>query len=194
MAGHIPNDRIRYLPLRYSLEHPAEVRELILVDPFISFYQLSRGRQVVFRYPRIPARLLSVRPRWLIAMRIDLGSISFNRARFGFSLPKPVRQEGVINYGKTSPNTLHLLWSIRAHATDFAALAMPALILWGDQDRTLSSDWFADLAKSLPNATSRVLQAGHAPQQTNQEEFNEIVSDFLGKLTSTTTWSNLSAT
>lgn len=60
-----------------------------------------------------------------------------------------------------------------------AAVTAPALVLVGRQDILVPPELAEVLAASIPGATLRILDGGHAFNVENAEEFNRTVLDFL---------------
>jgi pimeloyl-ACP methyl ester carboxylesterase len=58
----------------------------------------------------------------------------------------------------------------------------PALVVWGDRDRTLAPASFPRLVSALPRASGDSLRAGHAPHQSNSAAFNQMVMQFLREI------------
>ncbi|HEX6033171.1 MAG TPA: alpha/beta hydrolase, partial [Anaerolineales bacterium] len=58
----------------------------------------------------------------------------------------------------------------------------PTLVIWGDQDKTLSPSSFSRLVNTLPKARGEVIRAGHVPHQSHTEVFNQLVLKFLREI------------
>jgi pimeloyl-ACP methyl ester carboxylesterase len=58
-------------------------------------------------------------------------------------------------------------------------ISVPALVVWGERDQTLTPASFPKLVQAMPGATGRSIRAGHVPHQSNPEEFNRYALEFL---------------
>lgn len=62
----------------------------------------------------------------------------------------------------------------------YAALHMPALVIWGDQDTTTPLEQGQELARLIPGATLSVMPGiGHMPQIEDPDQFNRLLLSFL---------------
>jgi pimeloyl-ACP methyl ester carboxylesterase len=70
----------------------------------------------------------------------------------------------------------HVLVSAEAHR-----IAVPALIIWGAQDRLFPLSHAHAAARQIPEARLVIFETcGHTPQLEAAEEFNRLLLDFLG--------------
>lgn len=63
--------------------------------------------------------------------------------------------------------------------TRLASLIMPVLVIFGTDDKILSSTDGADYEASIPQVSVVHIEAGHVPEVEKPEEFSKIVTDFL---------------
>lgn len=61
-----------------------------------------------------------------------------------------------------------------------AATTVPALVIWGDQDRPIPRCLFDELVPSFPNAQATVFEGiGHAPFWEDADRFDRLLADFV---------------
>lgn len=66
---------------------------------------------------------------------------------------------------------------------DLDKIKAPTLLLWGRDDRTITLEGSQIMLKQIPNVQMHVFgQCGHWVQLEKQEEFEQLVSTFLGNL------------
>ena len=111
---------------------------------------------------------------------VDMTSVAMGNGTGALhSLPERVRAQTALDYSRTSPgvyNIINTSWDLNGSVS---TLSFQTLVVWGDRDQTLSPSSFPKLVNQMPRATGRVLRAGHVPHQSNVEEFNQIVVEFL---------------
>jgi pimeloyl-ACP methyl ester carboxylesterase len=112
---------------------------------------------------------------------IDATSLALGRTRGGVhDLSEKVRHQTVIDYKRTSPGVYNLPNTVEDLTACLPSIHVPALVVWGDRDPTLSRDSFAELVKSMPDARAKIIKgAGHVPHQSDPQAYNGIVLDFL---------------
>jgi pimeloyl-ACP methyl ester carboxylesterase len=169
-----------YLALEYARRIPAWTRSLVLVDPLYSLSQLPVILRRTYRRPRLSHFIIGRTPPWMFRFIVDMTSVIMgNGTGAVHSLPEKVRAQTAFDYGRTAPgvyNIINTSWDLNGNVS---SLSFPTLVIWGDRDQTLSPASFPKLVKQMPRATGKVLRAGHVPHQTNTEEFNQIVMEFL---------------
>jgi pimeloyl-ACP methyl ester carboxylesterase len=62
---------------------------------------------------------------------------------------------------------------------DLHRIPVSTLVVWGERDQTLAPGSFPRLVQAMPCATGKSIRAGHVPHQSNADEFNRYVLDFL---------------
>jgi pimeloyl-ACP methyl ester carboxylesterase len=98
------------------------------------------------------------------------------------SLPEHIREQTALDYKRTAPgvyNIPNVLGDLTEH---LPSISLPTLVVWGDHDQTLAPDSFPKLVKTMPRAEGGIISAGHVPHQSNADEFNEMVLEFLKNL------------
>ncbi len=169
-----------YLALEYARRVPAWTRSLVLVDPLYSLAQLPVLLRRTYRRPHLSHFIIGRTPPWMFRFIVDMTSVAMgNGTGAVHSLPESVRAQTALDYGRTSPgvyNIINTSWDLNGN---LSSLSFPTLVVWGDRDQTLSPASFPKLVNQMPRATGKVLRAGHVPHQSNMEEFNQIVMEFL---------------
>ncbi len=171
--------------LQYALQFPGKVQKLVLVD------SAGLGREMAFimRLATIPlVGELMMQP---------------NRMGMAFVLKRCVYDPAVITdvlvdiYYRldSSPEARKsILSALRSSATIFGGRAdvldpiiknlgdinVPALIIWGRQDRILPVRHACFAAEKLPNARLHIFdQCGHMPNFERPQDFNGLVLNFI---------------
>lgn len=169
-----------YVVLEYARRFPERVRGLVLVDPFYDDKQLPWVMRLAYHHPRLTSRFLERTPGWLVRWAIDVTSLLMGHSAGGLhALPESVRAQTVADYLRTAPAAYGIL---REHAdlTPYlATISAPALVVWGERDRTLAPASFTGLVRSLPRAVGRSRATGHVPHQAEAEWFGAEVLQFL---------------
>jgi pimeloyl-ACP methyl ester carboxylesterase len=65
---------------------------------------------------------------------------------------------------------------------ELSSISIPSLVVWGDRDQTLAPSSFPRLVNQMPRAVGKSIRAGHVPHQSNADEFNQMVFEFLKTL------------
>ena len=69
----------------------------------------------------------------------------------------------------------------RALLSQVAALPLPVLVVWGDDDKVLPTHHLQAASLALPSAQTHLFAAtGHMPQLERPEEFCSVVAPFIG--------------
>lgn len=165
--------------------HPRRVRRLILfapanpycraTDPIVRMYSTKWGGFLFWMLPHLPA--------WL--QRIALG------AAYGGSKRVVDRCLQEVVEGLRSPETMrHVLCTIRCWFAERAKLRtalrrvkrVPTLLVWGDEDCTVSVKSAAKLHRKLHRSELIVLPGfGHSVFEEKPEESNRIMLEWLGR-------------
>jgi pimeloyl-ACP methyl ester carboxylesterase len=172
-----------YIALDYARRVSAWTRGLVLINPFYSLSQLPRLVRRTYRRPHLSSYIVGKTPRWLFRFIVDMTSMAMgHRTGALHSLPERIRAQTALDYTRTSPG----VYSVINNEIDFNRhlhqISIPSLVVWGDRDQTLAPSSFDKLVNQMPRATGRSLRAGHVPHQSNAEEFNPLVLDFLSTL------------
>ncbi len=172
-----------YLALEYARRFPDRVRALVLVDPFYSNSQLPAVTRLAYAHPTITSFVITRAPAWLIRLIIDATSLMIGHSKAGLhALPESVRAQSTLDYMRTAPATYAILKAELNLTPYLPAISVPTLVLWGEQDRTLSPASFEELVRKLPKATGSSRGTGHVLHQAEADWFNEQVLAFLTTL------------
>jgi pimeloyl-ACP methyl ester carboxylesterase len=172
-----------YVALEYARRFPAATRGLVLVDPFYSSSQLPLLLRAVYRRANLSGLVARQIPEWLVRFFVDLSSVAMGHGVGALhSLPEKARLQTVLDYKRTAPGVYHIPNAIEDLTPHLSEIRVPALVVWGERDQTLTPASFSRLVEQLPQAQGEVLPAWHVPHQTNAEAFNQIVMNFLKEI------------
>jgi len=175
-----------YIALEYARRVSAWTRGLVLVNPLYSLQQLPALLQRTYRRPRLSGFIVGRTPKWLFRAIVDLTSMAMGHSSGALhSLPERVRAQTALDYTRTAPGVYHVPNTGEDLTPHLSSISLPTLIVWGDRDQTLSPASFPRLVSAMPRATGRSIRAGHTPHQSNPEEFNRMVKEFLGEVSLT---------
>ena len=98
------------------------------------------------------------------------------------SLPEHIRAQTALDYTRTAPGVYNIPNVLGDQTNYLSSISLPTLVVWGSQDQTLAPASFPKLVDALPRAEGRTIPAGHVPHQSNADEFNGMVLEFLNRL------------
>lgn len=169
-----------YLALEYARRVRAWTRSLVLVDPLYSLSQLPPLLRRTYRRPHLSSFIIGRTPPWMFRLIVDMTSVAMGADRtFLHSLPERIRAQTALDYSRTTPGVYNIINTGRDLDGKLSDITVPSLVVWGDRDQTLAPSSFPRLVNQMPRATGRALRAGHVPHQSNTDEFNQIVIEFL---------------
>ena len=172
-----------HVALEYARRVSAWTRGLILVNPVYSPSQLPRLLRKTYSRPQWSELLLGKVPEKWFRFFVDVSSAAVGHSVGALrSLPERIREQTLLDYKRTSPGVYHLPSVISDMTDSLHEVNAPALVVWGDRDRTLSPASFSRLVDALPKARGQVLQAGHVPHQSHADVFTEMVLKFLSEI------------
>ena len=166
-----------YFGCLFAIRQPEQVRGLILVDPFYSKKQLFPFLRLTVRQPGLSASLYETAPGW--AIRSVLTLIKNRTVEF------PVRmvRQTIVDLRRAAPQILFIPPTIKDLTPIFHQIPTPTLVLWGENDLTLSPNSFPPLLDIIPNASGRVFSnCGHIPHLSQVEAFNQEILAFIARL------------
>lgn len=180
LIGHSAGGTIATLT---ALGHPDRVRALILVDAAI----YTGGGALAWVRPllRTP-QMRRLGP--LIVRRIRTWGLDFIRS--SWHDPLQITDEIFEGYQKPlqSQDWDKGLWELTAASSApqlagrLGSLAMPVLVLTGDDDRIVPTEQSIRLARELPNAELVVIpNCGHLPHEEQPDAFLQAVTAFIEK-------------
>jgi len=171
-----------YIALEYARRFSAWTRSLILVNPFYSLSQLPFLLRRTYRHPSL-SNLISARfPEWVFRFVVDMTSVSMGHSSGALhALPERIRAQTALDYTRTAPGVYNIPNTMNDQTEHLSSIILPSLVVWGSRDQTLAPASFPALINKLPRAEGKSIHAGHVPHQSNAEEFNATVLDFLQK-------------
>jgi len=172
-----------HVALEYARRAPAATRGLILVNPFYSPSQLPRLVRATYNRTN-PGRFdLHRLPERLFRFLVDVSSAALGHSVGArHSLPERVRVQTTLYYKRTAPGVYHIPNVLGDMTPHLSEIDVPALVVWGDRDQTLSPASFSQVVRALPRARGETLRAGHVPHQSHSQAFNQIVMKFLKEI------------
>jgi pimeloyl-ACP methyl ester carboxylesterase len=172
-----------YLALEYARRVPAWTRSLVLVDPLYSLSQLPSFLRRTYRRSHLSHFIIGRTPPWMFRLIVDMTSVAMGNGSGAIhSLPERTRAQTALDYTRTSPGVYNIINTSRDLNGNVVSISVPTLVVWGDRDQTLAPSSFPKLVNQMPRATGKILRAGHVPHQSNTEEFNRIVIEFLRRI------------
>lgn len=176
MGGHVA--------LEYARRASAWTRGLILVAPLYSRRQLPFLLRNTYGRLSLSEFIVGRTPEWLFRLVVDMSSVAIGHGVGALrSLPEKARLQTIADYRRTAPGIYHVPNVISDMNMYLQEIMTPALVVWGDRDRTLSPSSFPRLVRALPKAQGEMLRAGHVLHQSHADDFNKIVMRFLRELT-----------
>ena len=172
-----------YVALEYARRVSAWTRGLILVNPFYSRLQLNPLLRRTYSRHNLRGYLASKAPTWIYRAFVDIGSVVMGRNQGTLhSLPERIRIQTALDYARTAPG-VYRIPNIISDMTDILPhIHTRTLVVWGERDQTLSPASFSSMVTVMPRAAGKSVRAGHVPHQSNAEEFNQMVLEFLSQL------------
>ena len=172
-----------HVALEYARRVSAWTRGLVLVNPFYSPSQLPRLLRKTYARTNLSGTLVEKAPNWLFRLLVDMSSVALGHSVGALhSLPEHIRAQTALDFRRTAPGVYHVPSAIQDMTPSLHEINTPALVVWGDRDKTLSPDSFPRLVDALPKARSEVFRAGHVPHQSHAEAFNQVVLGFLKEI------------
>lgn len=172
-----------HIALEYARRVSAWTRGLVLVNPFYSPLQLPGLIRKTYGRANLGTTLVERAPNWLFRLLVDVSSVAIGHSVGALhSLPEHIRAQTALDFQRTAPGVYHIPGAIYDMTPSLPEIHTPALVVWGDRDKTLSPASFTKLVHALPRARARVFRAGHVPHQSHAEMFNQAVLKFLKDL------------
>ena len=169
-----------YIALEYTRRVSSGIRGLVLVNPLYSLSQLPRLVQRTYRRPHLSSFIVERTPGWIFRFIVDMSSMAMgHRTGALHSLPERIRAQTALDYTRTAPGIYNVLNNARDLGPHLPFISHPSLVVWGDRDQTLSPSSFTKMVNEMPGATGRSIRAGHVPHQSNADELNQMIVEFL---------------
>jgi 4,5:9,10-diseco-3-hydroxy-5,9,17-trioxoandrosta-1(10),2-diene-4-oate hydrolase len=172
-----------YLALEYAVRHPSDVSGLVLIAPLYTRRQLSYMMRLALREAVINAFAMHRVPDWVYRGLVHLSSLTlFEGQGRGQDIPKEIRKQTVADFRRTAPGAYYLPYTSRNLEPYVDHVDVPALLIYGQRDRTLKPGLFPPLGGLLPAVRQLPLDAGHCPQHSHPGQVNSEILGFLGGL------------
>ena len=172
-----------YLALEYARRFPGRTRSLVLVNPLYSLSQLPPLLRRTYRRPHLSHFIIGRTPPWMFRLIVDMTSVAMGNDRGSLhSLPEHIRAQTALDYTRTSPGVYNIINNSIDLNEYLPSINTPALVIWGEKDQTLAPSSFSQLVNQMPHATGKSMRAGHVLHQSNADEFNQIVIEYLKSL------------
>ncbi len=166
---------------KFAEEHPDRVSKLILVDAGGLPFKAGEGEPLAFRLGRIPVLnllLLHITPRAIVTEGLNKAIVhkavitdAMVDWYWDFARMEGTRQATLTRFQLPFDTSV---------ADRTAALKMPTLILWGDQDRLIPVSVAHDWHKAVAGSTLIVYPAtGHIPMEEVADQSAADVRKFL---------------
>lgn len=171
-----------YIALEYARRFSAWTRSLVLVSPFYSRLQLPPLLRRSYSNRNLRGIIAEKTPQWMFRAIVDVTSRAMGHSAGALhSLPQRIRAQTALDYTRTAPGVYNIP-SVLADLTEhLPSISCPTLVVWGEHDQTLAPSSFPRLVNAMPHATGKSIRAGHVPHQSNADEFNAAVLEFLKK-------------
>ena len=174
LAGHSLGG---YLSLKFALQVPSRLRGMLLIDPLYSPEQIPGLVRLLPRLLEAGEKVIQTVPDDLLLALMKLHITPSSR------LPVTVREQEAADIKRASPWIMRLLESVYTLQPELEQVELPALVIWGDQDLSLSPKSFPPLIARLPKAQGRRMAGcGHHPHLERPEEVNAAIKTFLAEL------------
>lgn len=167
--------------IRFALDNPDRTSKLVLMGPGGSVPLFSpfptEGLLRMLNYYDAPGPSLERLERVIDLLVYDRATISpeLIAERFEMSTAPQVLANPPLRGGVANP--ADSLWR---HGIE--QISAPTLIIWGREDRVLPLDAAFLLLKLIPNADLHIFsKCGHWAQWERADEFNDLVTAFLGR-------------
>lgn len=169
-----------YIALEYARRVAAWTRGLVLVNPFYSRHQLPLLLRRTYGRTGLRHFIVGRTPEWLFRFIVDLTSAAMGHSSGALhALPERIRAQTALDYMRTAPGVYYIPNEVPDTTQFLSRITLPTLVVWGDRDRTLAPSSFPKMVEAMPRATGKSIRAGHVPHQSNAEEFNPMVLEFL---------------
>lgn len=169
-----------YIALEYARRFYAWTRGLVLVSPFYSRLQLPPLLRRSYSSRNLRGVIAERLPHWVFRAIVDVTSRAMGHSAGALhSLPEHVRAQTALDYMRTAPGVYNIPNMLVDQTANLSSISLSTLVVWGDRDQTLAPASFPKLVHTMPRAEGKFIRAGHVPHQSNPEEFNAMVMEFL---------------
>jgi len=169
-----------YIALEYARRFSAWTRGLILVSPFYSRSQLPFLLRYAYGRTNLKGVIASQIPEKLFRVVVDVTSVAMGHSAGAIhSLQEHIRAQTALDYTRTAAGVYNIPNAMQELTEYLPSISLPTLVVWGSRDQTLAPSSFPTMISKMPRAEGKSIRAGHVPHQSNAEEFNGMVMEFL---------------
>ena len=169
-----------YIALEYARRFSAWTRGLVLVSPFYSRSQLPFLLRYAYGRTNLKGVIASQIPEKLFRVVVDMTSVAMGHSAGAIhSLPEHIRAQTALDYTRTAAGVYNIPNAMQELTEYLPSISLPTLVVWGSRDQTLAPSSFPTMINKMPRAEGKSIRAGHVPHQSNAEEFNGMVMEFL---------------
>jgi pimeloyl-ACP methyl ester carboxylesterase len=169
-----------YMAMEYARRVSAWTRGLVLINPFYSISQLPFLLRRTYKRPHLSSFIVGRTPGWMFRLIVDMTSMAMGHSSGALhSLPERIRAQTALDYTRTDPGVYNIINNEHDLTDVLSSISIPSLVVWGERDQTLAPSSFPKLVNQMPRAVGRSIRAGHVPHQSNPDEFNQMVFEYL---------------
>ena len=166
----------------YTAEHPNQVHKLVLIDA-AGYPKKSTSEPIAFRIAKIPVlnkALTYITPRFVIQSSIENV----------YAYPEKIKKGVIQRYFDLSLREGNRQAFIDRMQLDYDSsrtnniknIDQPTLILWGNEDKLITTESAYRFQADLANGTLVILKgSGHVPMEENPAESLEVLRSFTDK-------------
>lgn len=166
-----------FISLQYAINHPSDVRGIVLIDPYYRSDQLSPILKILNKKPHLSEKAIRHTPLWLIDWMLGWDPIKTEQ----FSTE--ARFQIAYDYKRAAPFIMYIPGTLPDITGDLPNITTPVKIIWGEKDQTLEPHTFQELVNVLPNASGmKIKKAGHQPHIGCPDKVNPEILEFLAHI------------
>ena len=168
----------------YAIEHPDRVQGLVLVDPAIGSKQGGRIPSWILPLLKTP-QMRSLGPLLVRSISGEMGNKTIRMAWHDPSLIDPEDYAGyrkplMVNNWDKALYEFAIAENPTSYDDRLTELAIPVLVVTGDDDRIVPTESTIQLAERIPGAQLVVFnECGHVPQEECPDQFMDALQGFL---------------
>jgi pimeloyl-ACP methyl ester carboxylesterase len=169
-----------YITWTYTLQHPDNVKKMILIDAGGYAFDFSKSGTLAFKLGKTPV----LKNLLTILMSRSVVEKSLKTAYFDESKVSDVLvnryMDLALREGNRKAFVARMNQPFMGNSEDIKNIKTPTLIIWGDHDRLIPLDCAYKFHKDLPNNKLVVLKnEGHVAMEESPERIIPLVEDFL---------------
>lgn len=157
----------------YAAAFPGRVKSLVLIAPLGLWRDDAPVENFTYQTPENQTAML-------------VGDPASDEVKAFMALPaeQPEQNKEIVRRITSMASILHFIWPIpdRGLAKRLYRIKAPTLVVWGDQDKVISSTYAKDFAGAIDGAKVEIIaNAGHMPQFSQASRVLDKVLTFLGR-------------